>query len=300
MQVLRKSELFISIFSMIYMAWVYCVENFTNPEILQTYFWPFNYVPIGTALVALATHLVMTYRIYFMTKRKAICAVLLVLALGTLGLGVTYGAVTFASPQRRTIKRIVAGWLGIQALLDLLIAGCLVFFLHRQRTKSTKANSVINRLIQGAMQTCILPTTFAVAGLIAFVSSPKTSVFTMFVIPIGRAYTITLMDGLNIRAELKDKLLAQEDGNDNTGLVWANPTKSARQPAATSICVDMLRSVHSVREPEAARSSFGLAPPSKSRNSEENLKGASFDQQSPPAVIVLRPDSPYRNPAAWD
>ncbi|KAF9051555.1 hypothetical protein BJ165DRAFT_896656 [Panaeolus papilionaceus] len=200
--------------TMIYLAWVYSVENYTNPEILKTYFWPFNYVPIGTALVAMATHVLMTYRIYFMTKQKVVCCALLVLTVGALGLGVSYGAITFSSPQlgqRRTLKRIVAGWLGIQALLDMAIAGCLIFHLHRQRTKSTIANSVINRLIQGVMQTCLLPTTFAVAGLIAFVSSPKTSIFTMFIIPIGRAYTITLMDGLNVRAELKDKLLGDEE-----------------------------------------------------------------------------------------
>jgi hypothetical protein len=228
-----------------------------------------------------------------MAKRSVICGILLGLSIGGLGLGVAFGAVTFSSPDintRRALKTIVAWWLGVQALLDVTIAGLLIFFLHRQRTRSSKTNSVINRLIRGAMQTGLLPTTFAIGGLIAFLASPRTALFVMFIIPIGRTYTITLMDGLNIRAELKDKLLSDDDPKAlMTELVWTTPAKSNHHPPATPVTTNIDLSSHALRGSDAPEDNpFSPAGSSKSRQSEErSLKCKSLETPSPVPVVAL-------------
>jgi len=62
----------------------------------------------------------------------------------------------------------------------------LTVILSRSRTGFRKTDSVINRLIRGAIQTGLFAGLFSLGDLITFLRWPQTNLFGMFAIPIGR------------------------------------------------------------------------------------------------------------------
>ncbi|KAG6889488.1 hypothetical protein C0992_004993 [Termitomyces sp. T32_za158] len=101
------------------------------------------------------------------------------------------------------LKPFVICWLGFQTSADLFITFILSFVLSRSRTGFRKTDTVINRLIRGAIQTGLFASVFALADLFSFVLHGDTNLYAMFAYPIGRIYTNTLLDTLNARIELK-------------------------------------------------------------------------------------------------
>ena len=71
----------------------------------------------------------------------------------------------------------------------LLILGVLTLVLSRSRTGFRRTDTVINRLIRGAIQTGLFSSIFALADLFSFVLHRDTLLYAMFAYPIGRIYT---------------------------------------------------------------------------------------------------------------
>ena len=67
--------------------------------------------------------------------------------------------------------------------------GTLGFLLWRAKTGFSKTDTVLNRLIRGAIQTGLFAAIFAAGDLITFLRVPTTNFYGMFAIPIGRIYT---------------------------------------------------------------------------------------------------------------
>jgi hypothetical protein len=65
----------------------------------------------------------------------------------------------------------------------------LVIVFSRSRTGFRKTDSVLKRLIRGAIQTGLFAGIFSMADLITFIVLPNTELYAMFTIPIGRIYT---------------------------------------------------------------------------------------------------------------
>jgi hypothetical protein len=65
----------------------------------------------------------------------------------------------------------------------------LVIVFSRSRTGFRKTDSVLKRLIRGAIQTGLFAGLFSIADLITFIALPNTDLYAMFATPIGRIYT---------------------------------------------------------------------------------------------------------------
>ena len=72
---------------------------------------------------------------------------------------------------------------------DLQSPATLVIVFSRSRTGFRKTDTVLNRLIRGAIQTGLFAGIFSMADLITFVVLPNMNLYGMFAIPIGRIYT---------------------------------------------------------------------------------------------------------------
>jgi hypothetical protein len=64
-----------------------------------------------------------------------------------------------------------------------------VIVFSRSRTGFRKTDTILNRLIRGAIQTGLFAGIFSMGNLITFVVLPNTDLYGMFAIPIGRIYT---------------------------------------------------------------------------------------------------------------
>lgn len=107
----------------------------------------------------------------------------------------------------------------------------LVFVLWSAKTNFRATDTVINRLIRGAIQTGLFASIFSLGDMLAFSLAPETNFYGMFAIPLGRIYTNvsvcfrvgleqwidggqqTLMDTLLMREGLRGILSKSADGS---------------------------------------------------------------------------------------
>jgi len=189
-----------------YSAWQTCVTNYANPSSLAVISWTIPFTAVATSVTAIFTQFFLGHRVYKLTQSKPI--------VGLIGLFSVIGFVfgVYAGVRSGIIKQVanfaplnpfVICWLGFQTGADLLITFVLSFVLVRSRTGFRKTDTVINRLIRGAIQTGLFASLFALADLFSFVLHKNTNLYAMFAYPIGRIYTNTLLDTLNSRIELK-------------------------------------------------------------------------------------------------
>ncbi|KAJ3562531.1 hypothetical protein NP233_g9514 [Leucocoprinus birnbaumii] len=195
--------------SIIYMAWEYFVQNFNNPSIVAVALWPYTFTPIATGLAAIVTHSFLSYRIYRLNNQRWLLIVFLVLALAVFATAVASGIkawIIVDMSKLQVLRTLCTWWLVLQMVVDTSIAIVMAFTLWRAKTGYRKTDSVIHRLIRGAIQTGIFSTIFAAGDIICFIASPSTQLYGMFALPLGRIYTNTLMHTLNMRGGLQEML----------------------------------------------------------------------------------------------
>ncbi|KAL4062145.1 hypothetical protein J3A83DRAFT_4112953, partial [Scleroderma citrinum] len=193
----------------IYMGWVYAVTNFNQPSALGYELWPYPFTPIGTAAAALITHLLLGDRIWRLTGNTPLYVCIVILALITFSLGVGCGIwawIIHVIAELPRIKSIVIAWLSMQVFLDTLITAVLSITLTRAKTGYPPSDTVVRRLIRGAIQTGLFASIFALGDLICFFALPSSFMYAMFATPIGRIYSNTLLDTLLVRKSLRVQL----------------------------------------------------------------------------------------------
>jgi len=218
--------------SAIYMAWYYTVTNYDNPAALAMAEWPYTFTPIATALAALVTQLFLGFRIWRLTNSKFLYGVVILLAIPSFILGITCGIevwiIKVLSELPGRITPVAIGWLTMQVVADAFITITLVIVFSRSRTGFRKTDSVLKRLIRGAIQTGLFAGLFSMGDLITFIVLPNTDLYAMFAIPIGRIYTNTLLDTLLTRELLKAELDGSDHLSGGLGSLSCAATDSSR------------------------------------------------------------------------
>ncbi|KAI6127149.1 hypothetical protein F5141DRAFT_375719 [Pisolithus sp. B1] len=211
----------------IYMAWSYTVTNYDNPAALAVAEWPYTFTPIGTAAAALVTQLFLGYRIWRLSGSNFLYAVVVALAIPSFALGMACGIkawmiqVLSKLPQ---LNNLVIAWLAFQVTIDVFITVTLTIIFLRSKTGYHKTDTVLNRLIRGAIQTGLFAVIFSLGDLVSFLALPTTNLYGMFAIPIGRIYTNTLFDTLLTRDKLKSQMAGTYERKSGNDINWAHST----------------------------------------------------------------------------
>ncbi|KAJ7126245.1 hypothetical protein C8R44DRAFT_122790 [Mycena epipterygia] len=191
----------------IYAAWQIGVDDFGNYASFATVSWAIPFTAVATSVAAIITQLFLAYRVLFLTKRKVLVGIIGVSSI----LGLVFGCIAGIMSgiikevaKFRSIVPFVVLWLSFQSASDFLITTSLIASLVRSRTGFRKTDTIINRLIRGAIETGTFASAFALADLFSFVFFRTTNMYAMFAFPIGRIYTNTLLHTLNARADLRN------------------------------------------------------------------------------------------------
>ncbi|KAF8702237.1 hypothetical protein AX14_014452 [Amanita brunnescens Koide BX004] len=195
--------------SLIYLAWTVCVTGFGNSNRLLYNPWVYSLTPIFTAIASASTHIFLGHRIYRFTKSMLLYGFICVLAAAVFVFACIIGIRACFIPMMSdlyVLSDIVTAWVSLQVGIDIMIAGILVTKLYFCRTRFQQTNTVIHRLIRVAIQTGTFATIFAVGDLVSFLLMSETYLSGMFTFPIGRIYTNTMMDTLNMREALREIL----------------------------------------------------------------------------------------------
>ncbi|KAF7365500.1 hypothetical protein MVEN_00423000 [Mycena venus] len=190
----------------IYAGWDTCVTNYANPAALTYVGWTIPFTAVATAFTAILTQIFLGHRVFLLTHNKLLFALIAVLSV----LGFMFGCI--AGIKSGLINEVakfaplapyVTAWLAFQTSADLLITLCLTVALTRSKTGFKTTDTIINRLIGGAIRTGLFASIFALADLFSFLLHRNTNLYAMFAYPIGRIYTNTLLNTLNSRNSMK-------------------------------------------------------------------------------------------------
>ncbi|KAJ6584584.1 hypothetical protein B0H19DRAFT_389920 [Mycena capillaripes] len=190
----------------IYAGWDTCVTNYANPSSLAYVGWTIPFTAVATSFTAILTQIFLGHRVFLLTNNKPLFALIVVLSV----LGFIFGCI--AGIKSGIINEVakfaplgpyVTAWLAFQTSADLLITLCLTVALARSKTGFRTTDTIINRLIGGAIRTGLFASMFALADLFSFLLHRDTNLYAMFAYPIGRIYTNTLLNTLNSRSSMK-------------------------------------------------------------------------------------------------
>ncbi|KAJ7314921.1 hypothetical protein DFH08DRAFT_894197 [Mycena albidolilacea] len=187
----------------IYAAWDLCVTNFNNPNILGTLGWTTSYTAVAMATSSVVTQVFLIHRVFKLTKKnKPLVVFLATMSIGGYVCGwiaAVKSAIMKDAGKLRQILPLVTAWLALFCIVDLLITAILIFVLVHSKTGFRRTDTIINRVIRGAIQTGLFAAMVALSDLFCFIFAPHTNFYMMFAYPLGRIYTNTLLDTLNAR-----------------------------------------------------------------------------------------------------
>ncbi|KAJ6570311.1 hypothetical protein B0H10DRAFT_2098314 [Mycena sp. CBHHK59/15] len=203
--------------AVVYMAWSRTdtqflpstSRNFANPKVIAISLWPFAYTALTVAIIPLANQTLQTWRIYTFTRSKLLVGFLLTAVLTACGTGVAVAIQSWISSELAKLadlRPVAEANFALECALDLTISIILSYKFYQSKSGSRQVNSVLNHLIRGAVQSGVFTSIFALGALLSFHFSPGTYMITLFVFPIGRIYTHTIMDHFIGREELRSIL----------------------------------------------------------------------------------------------
>ncbi|KIY62644.1 hypothetical protein CYLTODRAFT_169297 [Cylindrobasidium torrendii FP15055 ss-10] len=195
--------------AIIYMAYYLCVSTYGQPEALGFALWPYQFTPLSVAIIALMTHLFLTKRIYSLTQSLLLAGGLLFLAFATFGVGIASAALAWTMPtllEQAALVPHVTAWFAMSFAMDFILAGTLIYTLSRSRTGIARTDTLLFRLIKGAINTGLFAAMFNMGALLSFRFGQTTNFAAFFANPIGRVYSNTLLASLLDRAEMQNLL----------------------------------------------------------------------------------------------
>ncbi|KAF7296861.1 hypothetical protein MIND_00917400 [Mycena indigotica] len=197
-------------------VYLYTVTHAGDLVYLSRQNWTIPLLVFSTGFVAAQVQLFLIMRYWRFTNNTAFPLFLLLLIGTSTGACFATGITVARFPsyiQRHKARTSATLWVITQSLIDVLIAGALLWQFHRLRGGFKKTQNIIDRLALQAIQTGTATATVAVAALITYLVNNESNV------PLGIAYVI--FDNLNIRTFLQvpgngvSQLSGSQSGDDN-------------------------------------------------------------------------------------
>ncbi|TFK35171.1 hypothetical protein BDQ12DRAFT_612199 [Crucibulum laeve] len=178
--------------SLVYMLWVYVVDNFNNPNFLTRVLWPFSTTPIVTTLTSFPIQVYLSWRIKGFSGSIRVFIYLMVLAFAQTALGFACSISAIPLKDITTYRKLIPfvdAWQVLTVACDVSITVLLSWYLSKSRTGIKRSDNVIARVIQTSIETAAFGAFFCIMDLITFTSLLQTNLHVIFAFPMGRIYT---------------------------------------------------------------------------------------------------------------
>ncbi|KAF7371438.1 hypothetical protein MSAN_00780800 [Mycena sanguinolenta] len=199
-----------------------------NTAAIQAQYWPIPVYVIANSLTGTMVNSFLIHRLYRLSKNKWIalflmCCVLLGLA-GSIMVGIIEISISVSGRAKGAVAALI--WTVSTASADIFIALALIWKLVTMRTSFQSTNSLIQRLVIGAIQTGSTTSTCAVATMVSYyIGKNASNVPTAFHYLVGPFYMLTLLYNLSL----------QHDGVSGTR---SGSRSTDTRLAGTNICMD--------------------------------------------------------------
>ncbi|CAK5271174.1 unnamed protein product [Mycena citricolor] len=142
-------------------------------------------------------------RVYrFSDKNIWITAFILLLAFADFAVSLVFAVHAFTLESITAVfalQEIVTVALSLGVLTDIVIALCLIFYLSRMRTGHHSSDSLVRRLVMGAISTGVLTSVVSAATLFAFDFVQHSFIFAACYFLLSKLYAVSFLATLNSR-----------------------------------------------------------------------------------------------------
>ncbi|EMD38773.1 hypothetical protein CERSUDRAFT_122341 [Gelatoporia subvermispora B] len=199
-------------------VYTFTVIYFANPIALENGSWSTSMLTTVNAIVVVLVRFVFIQRVYKFSRGRGVitqivstvlvltAALSLVDLASSIALTVRIFQHSILSTEVVSMKILWELVFGTGIPADFLLTVLLCFCLHNSRTGLTRTDSVINLLILYSIETGIFPALIELAGLIAFLLSPRTFIYIPFYVQIANLYLTSLVVSLNRRDVIRRKI----------------------------------------------------------------------------------------------
>lgn len=167
--------------------------------------WLWFSVPVMSAIISMAAQFFFAWRIWVLSGSAHLFMPLLIIVIsiaqGVCGIigGVTAHYVGIFSKVQTHNQVITSIWLGGTALCDILIAGCMLYYLNRSRTGFRSTNLVVAKFVRLTLETGAACATMAILDLVFFVVYKHNNYHLAPSIALSKIYSNSLLVVLNAR-----------------------------------------------------------------------------------------------------
>ncbi|KAI0079347.1 hypothetical protein K474DRAFT_645046 [Panus rudis PR-1116 ss-1] len=196
----------------IHMVYVYLVEDFTDLAGVGVIIWSVGlFVMVEMVIVGFVQGFYLR-RIFFLSGRSyLITGIMGFLLFIRIALGLATAALTYPLGQWAQFRQSTGPLvtltmsLGLAALVDVLIAGILIFQLHRSKTGFRDTDSVIRSLMTYTVHTGAITGVVSLAIVISFVCLEDNLLFAGLATITTKLYSNSFLGTLNTRELLRSK-----------------------------------------------------------------------------------------------
>ncbi|KAK7032516.1 hypothetical protein VNI00_013085 [Paramarasmius palmivorus] len=179
-----------------------------DPDALDLLHSEFLNVPLLTSVIGAIVQIFFGWRIWTLSKSKAVFAFIIFMALLQLAGAAAVAHYLILEPRESNdipgLPKAVGVRLGTSAAVDVVIAACMTFYLLRNRSEfAFHTNTVITKLVRLTVETGVITATAALVDLVFFLSIHNNALHQISGVNLAKLYTNSLMMLFNNRASLQ-------------------------------------------------------------------------------------------------
>ncbi|KAJ7191162.1 heme peroxidase [Mycena haematopus] len=173
-----------------------------DSEAVQKTYWPLPLYSIVNTLLAIVVDCYLVQRFYALSKNiwatMFLYAVLLLALAGYIVRFIPLVQVSSLTVQTNAKVGATISFICV-VVADMLTAAGLIWKLRSMRSSFAQTNSLVNRVMLGALQTGSATSLCSILLLVTFLKNPESNVPTFFIFLFAPLYSLTLLLNFNIR-----------------------------------------------------------------------------------------------------
>ncbi|KIL64785.1 hypothetical protein M378DRAFT_11321 [Amanita muscaria Koide BX008] len=231
--------------------WFYMVKGFGDRSKLRLPHFSISASCMVTALIMFITHLFYVYRIFRLSKKYWLSALILFLASVSIAMSFIAASLMLLHHNFIVFYSKFAWIISTAFALACATEGLKTFSMFvllrksRQRSETGRLNNVIDLLILYTFQMGFLAECFVIVTLICWIVLPNKLIFTGIGFVIAKFYANSLLATLNVRYHLRDaqndiyewptKMISTPKGDNVSGVGQETPLDSHPRPVEINV-----------------------------------------------------------------
>ncbi|KAG7096457.1 hypothetical protein E1B28_003891 [Marasmius oreades] len=205
-----------------------------DPSVLEKPYTTYLNVPLFTGIIGAAVQIFYGWRIWSLSKSNVLFGFFLsasnvlfgfIISMALTQLGGSIATAYFLSPHELgnsdvNIRRSVGVRLVTSAAVDIVIAGCMTYFLLKSRNSefTMRTNAVLTKLVRLTVETGTITAAAAIIDLIFYLTLKHKSLHQLSGVNLSKLYTNSLLMLFNNRIQVqRDLPLVQDQAGEFTG-----------------------------------------------------------------------------------